>query len=98
MESYDKSAVVNEIKYLLAKVESVKRIDKYNYVCKVYSVLGANKQFVTDHPKFFTTFLTNANNLIRDIVRDFEQAPEEERKLMCMAISKIIETVNTITS
>lgn len=97
MDSYDKTEIVAKIKSLLATVESVDRINKYKYVCEIYSTLGANKQFVLDHPNFYKTFLSNANQIIESIIGRHDISDEEEHKLMYSTLTTIIDTVSTIT-
>ncbi len=98
MEQHNKKEIVDKIKNLLDLVSSSPKMEKYKYVCEIYSILGANKQFVIDHSKFCNTFLSNAHQLIKTIVRDFDDSSEEERKLMCLTTSTIIEAVSSITN
>jgi hypothetical protein len=65
---YYKTELVGKIKYLLAKVESTPRAEKYQYIVQIYDCLGSNKKFVTENQKFYLTLKTKANCLIKDML------------------------------
>jgi hypothetical protein len=96
--SYNKTELVEKIKHLLAKVESTPRIEKYQYVVQIYDCLAKNKKFVTDHEKFYLTLKTNANSLIKDMVKRLSEGSLESSEIVvsCQALLSIVNCIKLI--
>jgi len=92
---YNKIELVEKIKILLAKVESTPRIEKYQYVSEIYNCLSNNKKFVTDHEKFYLTLKTNANTLIKDMVKRLEDGTLEKAEIV-LSSQALLSIVNCV--
>ena len=95
---YDKSAIVSKIKLLLALIEGAPRKEKYAHIIEIYDFLASNPQFVKDHHKFYLTLKSNANTLVKDMVRILKTNPPESSEIESMykAICSIVNCVKTL--
>jgi hypothetical protein len=98
--TYDKSEIIAKIKDLLHKVATSPRIERYPHIAEIYDYLKANKQFVKDNEKFYSTLKMNAKQLLQDMVTRLksEQMESQEVELIYKAIGSILKCVELLAS
>lgn len=95
---YNKQEIARKVHELLSYVEMSPREQKFQYVIQIYDCLTSNSQFVRDHTKLYSVLKTNANTLVKDMVRILKNDYPEvsERESICQTIKTILNCVNII--